>query len=195
MGALQGANGFNDFSGFTMHPVKANSSALRRGRVSQVGGIYQISTVTFERKPVFADFDMARIAISELRACDDTKRCKTLAYVLMPDHLHWLVTLKQADLSTLVWHYKARAAGAGNRKHGTRTPSRLAPLPHTVGTAPCGSPGRGEKAFAANAAPTGVHGQIHGGFPDRQEKGVGHSDCLPEDIKMSNHCPLRTRRA
>ena len=68
--------------------MSAHSSALRRGRHSQTGLIYLVTTVTHARAPVFADFELARLVIAELRACDERDRSQTLAFVLMPDHLY-----------------------------------------------------------------------------------------------------------
>ncbi len=68
---------------------------------------------------MFADFRLARLAVAELRACEDRGRCQTLAYVLMPDHVHWLVQLAQGSLSALVGHFKAHAAKVVNRRLGT----------------------------------------------------------------------------
>ncbi len=99
--------------------MNAHSSALRRGRYSQPGGIYLITTVTDGRACIFADFKLARLAINELRTCDARGRCETLAFVLMPNHLHWLVTLSQGSLPSLVGHFKANAARVVNRHLNT----------------------------------------------------------------------------
>lgn len=72
------------------------SRALRKGRVSIPGQIYLITAVTFNRKPVFQDFRVGRILVRVLHEnCADAR---TLCYVVMPDHLHWLVCLGD-DLS------------------------------------------------------------------------------------------------
>jgi putative transposase len=102
-----------------MHAMMANSSALRRGRFSQVGGVYLVTTVTHGRQPLFADFWLARITIEQLRSSDAAGKSQTMAYVLMPDHLHWLVTLNQGSLSALVGSFKANAARQVNDQLGT----------------------------------------------------------------------------
>ena len=96
--------------------MTAHSSALRRGRYSEPGRVYLITTVTQDRSAVFANFELARQAIAELRACDECRRSQTLAFVLMPDHLHWLVQLQGGDLSALVGQFKANAAKVVNRR-------------------------------------------------------------------------------
>ena len=76
---------------------------LRKGRYSQAGQIYLITTVTRDRQPVFGNFQAARILIRALREEQNLGRADTLAFVVMPDHLHWLMTLgENAALSVVV---------------------------------------------------------------------------------------------
>lgn len=97
----------------------AHSADLRRGRHSEPCRIYLVTTVVHARRPVFTDFALARLAIGELRRCDEMGRCRTLAFVLMPDHLHWLMRLDSGELSRVVGDFKANAAKAVNRRRGT----------------------------------------------------------------------------
>ena len=77
--------------------------ALRRGRCSLAGYAYHVTVVTAGRKPVFADFACARLAIREIRRCDAAAQTDTRAWVLMPDHLHWLFILgAQTDRKSVV---------------------------------------------------------------------------------------------
>lgn len=90
--------------------------ALRQGRVSIPGTAYLLTTVTADRQTLFGDFDCARCAIRELRRLDEQQRCTTMAWVLMPDHLHWLMTLHEgARLAELMRDFKGRSARAINR--------------------------------------------------------------------------------
>ena len=67
---------------------------LRKGRVSQPGGVYLITTVTRQREPLFTDLFLGRIVVTTLK--NESSQATTLAYVLMPDHLHWLARLEAA---------------------------------------------------------------------------------------------------
>jgi putative transposase len=87
-----------------------HSAHLRKGRHSQPGQTYLLTTATASRLPVFADFTLARLAIGALRECDQTGESKTLAFVLMPDHLHWLFVLHGANLSATARRFKSVAA-------------------------------------------------------------------------------------
>ena len=92
-----------------------NAIDLRCGRVSEIGRIYLITTVTLDRVRLFEDLILARTAIAHLRHADAHGHSKTLAWVLMPDHLHWLVQLASGDLSRLVAGFKAGSAASINR--------------------------------------------------------------------------------
>ncbi|MCQ4252141.1 transposase [Pseudomonas stutzeri] len=87
-----------------------SSRRLRAGRWSSEGQIYLVTAVTKERKAVFRDFKAARILVGVLR--DDAARGShlTLAFVVMPDHVHWLLALQQASLSQLVGRVKSISA-------------------------------------------------------------------------------------
>jgi len=89
-----------------------SSHLLRRGRVSEPGRLYLLTTPTRERLPLFADFCLARAAIGQLRMSDEEGACRTLAWVLMPDHLHWLVALGPTSLGSLMCAFKSRSSGA-----------------------------------------------------------------------------------
>jgi REP element-mobilizing transposase RayT len=85
-----------------------HGSALRKGRFSFPGQIYAITTVTRGRVPVFAEFRHARKLVGVLREQETFQRATTLCFVIMPDHLHWLMQLGDRDhLSHVVRRVKA----------------------------------------------------------------------------------------
>jgi len=88
---------------------------LRKGRYSETGRIYLITTVTEGRSRVFENFWCARLLIKELMVTDGMGWSNTWAFVVMPDHLHWLVGLGETDLSQLVRRVKSCSAIAINR--------------------------------------------------------------------------------
>jgi REP element-mobilizing transposase RayT len=67
-----------------------SSSKLRKGRVSLENQIYLVTFVTDGRKHRFTNLQCGRLMI---RAMVDSKRVDTLAFVVMPDHVHWLIQL------------------------------------------------------------------------------------------------------
>ena len=55
-----------------------------------------------------------------MKALHDYGLLHSHAYVLMPDHLHWLVTLRGKELAALVGQFQSLSARAVNRKLGGR---------------------------------------------------------------------------
>ena len=105
-----------------MKPPRPHASHLRRGRFSECGRVYLITTVIHQRQTPFQELPLARLAIQELQACDASADCQTLAFVLMPDHLHWLLTLHRGDLSALVRRFKSNSARRINTFRGSTGP-------------------------------------------------------------------------
>ena len=94
-----------------------HANNLRTGRFSETGRSYLITTVTAERRPLFLDFATARLLIQEMRRCTAEGLASSLAWVVMPDHLHWLVTLEHGGLARLIKRLKAHSAQVINRQH------------------------------------------------------------------------------
>ncbi len=88
---------------------------LRKGRISQSGMVYHITTVTRNRVPYFELLDNGRKLVRELMALQAEGRAETLCYVAMPDHLHWLMVLHEGKLSEVVQLLKGRSAHAIGR--------------------------------------------------------------------------------
>lgn len=90
--------------------------ALRKGRISLANQVYLITTVTRHREPLFSDFAAGRAAA---RCFDDAsilRDARMLAWVLMPDHAHWLIQLGKIDsLDALVGRLKSASARSANR--------------------------------------------------------------------------------
>jgi len=86
---------------------------LRRGRHSASNQTYHVTIVTAGRSRHFADFDTARAVIAEMHRLQDRRFINSFAWVLMPDHLHWLFQLGESqDLATAIKTFKARSARA-----------------------------------------------------------------------------------
>ncbi len=80
---------------------------LRKGRVSVPGQIYFVTAVTKDRNPVFKNFCHGRTVVNALRHHQHYNNAETLAFVIMPDHFHWLFSLgENLSLSNLVGSVK-----------------------------------------------------------------------------------------
>ncbi|MCL7714991.1 REP-associated tyrosine transposase [Stenotrophomonas mori] len=96
------------------------SPKLLLGRVSRVGYVYSVTTVTARRHPWFLDDAHVHALLEALRTSDRLKRTLTLAWVVMPDHLHWLFQLRQGTLSACLRDMKAGSARRIHRLRRTR---------------------------------------------------------------------------
>ena len=83
---------------------------LRTGRVSETGRIYLLTAVVKDREPTFSNFHSARLLINELRRTQSDGLVKSLAWVVMPDHFHWLIELQDASLATVMRRTKSCSA-------------------------------------------------------------------------------------
>lgn len=105
------------------HPANhPGQQALRKGRFSEAGRIYHVTTTTHLRRPVFTTMPPARCLVAEMRALQTDEWADTLAWVIMPDHLHWLLTLRAATLARTLQRLKSRSAISVNRALGTTGP-------------------------------------------------------------------------
>ena len=98
-------------------------SDLLKGRASVGWQIYLVTTVTRERSRLFTDLFLGRIVVRALHSEAIVASAATLAYVGMPDHLHWLVQLHpERSLSAVVGTVKGSSALEINRLRGSRGP-------------------------------------------------------------------------
>ncbi len=96
-------------------------NALRKGRFSELNRAYFITAVTRERRPIFADLHTARLLIREMRTLHDEGIASSLAWVVMPDHLHWLFQLgESANLEKTAGLLKGRSARLINKHLGQK---------------------------------------------------------------------------
>ena len=102
----------------------AESHLLRRGRPSQAA--LHADHQNTPAAALFNDFVHARLVVRHLRVSDGIEDCRSLAWVVMPDHLHWLIELKEVALATLMRKFKSRTAIAlrrqvsGTSRYGNR---------------------------------------------------------------------------
>ena len=66
---------------------------LRKGRYSLPNQLYHLCSDTHARTPIFDSLHHGRIVVNVLREMHDQGLADTLAFTVMPDHLHWLLLL------------------------------------------------------------------------------------------------------
>ena len=95
---------------------------LRLGRYSQAEQIYLLTLVTESRSAVFGNFPAARQVVLAMHDRSVASTAETLAFVVMPDHVHWLLRLLgTVSLGEAVRRLKAKvslALGHSLWQHG-----------------------------------------------------------------------------
>ena len=98
-------------------PPIAKSHRLRLGRVSESGRIYLITMVCVGRQALFADLASGRCVVLAMRRVQG--EAETLCYVVMPDHVHWMIQLSgRRSLSGTVQNLKSIASKELHRCRG-----------------------------------------------------------------------------
>lgn len=106
----------------TRDPQRGHS-ALRRGRVSLPGQAYHLTVATRKREPSFRDFHAASAVCRCFHNLVLLGDARLLAWVLMPDHAHWLLQLGDVEnLSLVVNRLKSTSARAANAALGRSGP-------------------------------------------------------------------------
>lgn len=65
---------------------------------------------------------MGRLLVDKLRQVQKRQLADSLAWVVMPDHIHWLLQLNSHSLSRIVQRVKSKSAIAINRAKGCSGP-------------------------------------------------------------------------
>jgi putative transposase len=95
-----------------------NRARLRLGRYSRIGQTYLLTSVTQGRRRDFEDAAAAHVVMDVVRRIDAEGLTHSLAYVVMPDHIHWLVELRAFSLDFIMQRFKSSSALRINRMLG-----------------------------------------------------------------------------
>ncbi|SED64376.1 REP element-mobilizing transposase RayT [Pseudomonas frederiksbergensis] len=101
-------------------PVCINAGQVRLGRFSESGRIYLLTVVVDQRQPFFVDWQLGRLVVRELRQAQEEGWGDFLTWVVMPDHMHCLVQLRDKTLAELMCRIKSRSSLAVNQALGRR---------------------------------------------------------------------------
>jgi len=97
--------------------------ALRQGRVSLPHHVYLVTSATMKRQPFFQDFQAGCAAARCFEDRAILGDARMLAWVLMPDHAHWLLQLGEKDDLSLVMNRlksaSARLVNQGLKRQGS----------------------------------------------------------------------------
>ena len=99
------------------------SHRLRGGRVSVPGQIYHLRFSSYQQQALFLELATIRCIIRELQDAQSRQLARTLAFVVMPDHVHWLCELgSKQSLGQVLGGVKARTARVLKANHGLQPP-------------------------------------------------------------------------
>lgn len=94
------------------------SFRLRIGRYAEPNRVYLLTSNTLDREPVFKDFGLGRLVVKQFQYAQEQYWANSLAWVVMPDHFHWLIELQQCSLSQLMQKTKSLSTRAVNMSVG-----------------------------------------------------------------------------
>ncbi|MBC3777165.1 transposase [Pseudomonas sp. SWRI99] len=99
-------------------PKLSASHRLRLGRYDEPNRIYLLTANTLFRAPVFRQVALGRLVAEQFRQAQELGFADSLAWVVMPDHFHWLIDLKRGSLSELMQRTKSLSARVVNMAAG-----------------------------------------------------------------------------
>lgn len=103
---------------------KPGHAALRHGRASIGHTAYLITATTQNREPLYTHFPAACSAARCFEDATLLRESRMLAWVLMPDHVHWLHQLGETDsLGEVIGRLKSASS-----RHTNRALNRTGPL-------------------------------------------------------------------
>jgi REP element-mobilizing transposase RayT len=95
----------------TTRKTKQHGKDLRKGRFSEKNRIYLVTTVTNQRQKIFTDFSLGRLVVYAIRYQHQQQKVNSIAFVVMPDHIHWLFALQnECSLAEVMHSVKGRSA-------------------------------------------------------------------------------------
>jgi len=99
-------------------PRRYSSYRLRTGRHCEENQIYLLTANILGREPVFKDYGLGRLVVHQFRQAQEEGFADTLAWVVMPDHFHWLIQLQKGTLGQLMCQVKSLSTRSVNTASG-----------------------------------------------------------------------------
>jgi putative transposase len=85
------------------------TNRTRMGRYSERGQIYLLTSITKNRHEFFSDWKIGMLVARQFEQAEREELVASLTWVVMPDHVHWLVELKEKPLSVVVARIKSKS--------------------------------------------------------------------------------------
>ena len=104
------------------HFPSRGSHHLRKGRQSIPGAYYFLITSTFDRRPILANFEVARIIFQTFEWLETQDYIRWICVMVMPDHIHAVIQLGRDQTLPKVMHsLKIFTARQINKQRGERS--------------------------------------------------------------------------
>ena len=98
-------------------------AALTRNRRSEANHSYVLTFCVHNRRPIFIEANAATQIMHAMHRSTRLGYCDSLAWVVMPNHVHWLLTLAdRSRLSSLMAATKGKASRGLQADAGLRLP-------------------------------------------------------------------------
>lgn len=94
---------------------RMSSNRLRLGRRTLLGRVYVLTTRCTQNARWFESSEAVEIVVMHFRRSDQSRCTRTLAWVVMPDHIHWMFELRERTLAYVARRFKSSSALALNR--------------------------------------------------------------------------------
>ena len=119
IGPMEAARRHSDAVGMDKICGNEGYRQLSQGRRNEGDRVYLLTTVSFGRLPLFADWRCAWAAAQQVSAGSNWPDAELLCWVLMPDHWHGLVRLRRhGNLAKAMRQAKGSMARAANLARG-----------------------------------------------------------------------------
>jgi REP element-mobilizing transposase RayT len=103
------------------------SKELRKGRFSQAGGFYFVTTSTFEKEKVFTRPEIVRILVESILWMEKSGKWAWSIYMIMADHVHLVFQLENGEsLASVMKAWKGYTARMILMRSGQECPSHKA---------------------------------------------------------------------
>ncbi len=83
----------------------------RRNKLDSPDAIYFITMVTHNRIPIFTNDRGYKLVLNTMSVMEKRFDLHFPAYVILPNHIHWLISPNNADYSNVVFSFKRRISG------------------------------------------------------------------------------------
>lgn len=83
---------------------------IRLSKTTEPNTFHYVTAVTFRRVPIFLSDDACLIFIQILTEIKSLHPFKLVGYVIMPDHVHFIINPKDAEISVILRKLKGKSA-------------------------------------------------------------------------------------